>query len=153
MKGVKVQALVDEYDQDTGRLQLTVASYDRVPCELGVMRLRGKQVVVGISRWYKARTTGEHSQNHRFNGFVRQYCEESGNDFDDIKLYVKRKAMRRGLGPMLNDKGEIVFSKVDGEPLPKSEAEMDTVECSWCIEEIQQLAAEYPMILVESENE
>ena len=97
----------------------------------------------------RGRTTGPMSQNHRLNGFIGQFCDETGNDFADIKLFVKRRAMRRGLGPMLNSRGEIVYSKIDGEPLPKSESDMDVEECSWVIEEIQQLGAEEGIIFIE----
>lgn len=109
----------------------------------------GKYWCVLVSRPRKPRTTGYRSQNHRLNGFISQLCDSTGNDFDDIKLYVKRKAMRRGLPAKIDDKGQILYSLVDGEPLPISETDMDTVQCSWVIEEIQQLSAECGVILRE----
>jgi hypothetical protein len=109
----------------------------------------GKYYCVSVSRPRKPRSTGPHSQNHRLNGFISQFCQSTGNDKEDIKLYVKRKAMRRGLPMLTNEKGDIVYSKVDGEPLPISEADMSSEECSWCIAEIEQLAAECGVHLVE----
>ena len=97
----------------------------------------------------RPRTVGPRSQNHRFNGFISQICQGTGNEFHDIKLFVKRRAMRRGLPPMINEHGDIVYSKLDGEPLPKSEADMTVEECSWCIAETEQLASEENIHLVE----
>jgi len=54
---------------------------------------------------------------------------------------------------MTNEKGEVVYSLIDGEPLPKSEADMDTVECGYCIDEAHQLAAEIEIKLKEYDDE
>lgn len=112
----------------------------------------GGYLSLDVSLPHKPRSTGWKSQNHRLNGFVSQICKATGNDFDDIKLFVKRRAMRRGLPPKLNGSGQVVYSRIDGEPLPKSETEMSVEECSWCIAETEQLAAEENIQLVEIDN-
>ena len=97
----------------------------------------------------KKRSTGRYSQNAHFNGHVQQIAQFTGNDFDDVKLYVKRKALKRGLRFMTKENGDIVYSLVDMEPLPISESDMTVEECAWCIEEAHILAAEFGIALVE----
>lgn len=108
-----------------------------------------QQVCARFEKPHKPRTTGWRSQNKHFNGHVQQICEETGNDFGQLKVYVKRRAMSRGLPAMMNERGDIVYSLVDGEPLPMSEADMDTVQCGWCIDECHVLAAELGITLKE----
>ncbi len=115
-------------------------------------RLHNRYFTITLDLPHRPRTTGWKSQNHRFNGFISQFCESTGNDFADIKLFVKRRAMRKGLPPMTNASGNIVYSKVDGEPLPKSETDMSIEECSWCISEIEQLGAEMGIVFIEVDN-
>jgi hypothetical protein len=97
----------------------------------------------------KIRTTGELSQNHHFNGHLAQICQETGNEFADVKLYVKRRAFKRGLSFMTKENGAVVYSLVDGEPLPVSETKMTTIECGYCIDECHELAAELGIRLIE----
>ena len=97
----------------------------------------------------KKRSTGRYSQNAHFNGHVQQIAQFTGNDFEDVKLYVKRKALKRGLRFKTRENGDIIYSLVDMEPLPISESEMTTEECAWCIEEAHALAAEFGIALVE----
>ena len=104
-----------------------------------------------LTKPVKRRTTGDFSQSHHFNGHVAQIAEETGNDFDDVKLYVKRRAFRRGLPYMMRADNTPVISLIDGEPLPKSETQMTTVECGWCIDECHILAAELNVTLRETE--
>ena len=107
-------------------------------------------VKIRIQPPYKPRTTGKNSQNHKLNGSIAFFCAETGNDFDDIKMYIKRRALRRGY-PCKKDKdGNILISKVDGNPIPISESDANTLECSYLIEEMIQLAAEMDVILPEN---
>jgi len=114
-----------------------------------VLRKHGGYAAIEVKEPFRPRSTGPKSQNHRLNGFVSQFCEATGNDFDDIKLHVKRRAMRRGLPPKQNERGEILYSRVDGDPLPMSERDMSVEQCGWVIAEIEQLAAEEGITLVE----
>jgi len=102
---------------------------------------------VELSSPRKPRTTGEKSQNHNFNGTVQKIAHETGNDFADVKLYVKRAAFSRGLPFLRRPDGSIVLSIVDGQPLPISESDMSTIECGWCIDSAIMLAAEMGVYL------
>lgn len=104
---------------------------------------------VTISTLRRKRTTGWKSQNHRLNSHVMQIAKETGNDFGDVKQFVKRRAIARGLPLMTRPNGDIVYSLVDGEPLPMSESDMDTVQCGYVIDEINILAGELGITLIE----
>lgn len=106
---------------------------------------------VEIKPWRKKRSTGENSQNHRLNGHCMQIANETGNDFADVKMFVKRSAMKFGLPAKTKPDGSIVYSLTDGEPIPISEADMDTQQCAWCIECVNMLAGELGIVLRESE--
>ena len=97
----------------------------------------------------RPRTTGRYSQGNHFNGHVQQICTETGNDFSDVKLYLKRRAFKRGLRFATKPDGSILYSLTDLEPLPISESDMTTEECAACIEEAHELAAEYGIVLRE----
>jgi hypothetical protein len=97
---------------------------------------------VEISIPKRPRTTGENSQNHALNGIIQKIAHETGNDFADVKLYVKRAAFGRGLPFLTRADGSVVCSIIDGEPLPISESDMSTVECGYCIDEATILASE-----------
>lgn len=104
---------------------------------------------VDLSPPYSPRSTGKFSQNHKINGSIMQICEETGNDFEDVKMYVKKRALRRGY-PCVKDKNGVPkLSLVTGDFLPKSEKYINTIEAGYLIEEIEQLAAEYGIILRE----
>lgn len=118
--------------------------------ELGeLFRKSPEKIDVELSVPKRKRTTGYRSQNAKLNGSIQQIANETGNDFADVKLYVKRKAFARGLPFATKANGDIVYSLADGEPMPISEADMDTVQCSWCIEEVCILAQEMGIILRE----
>ena len=109
----------------------------------------GDLVKVTFDKPYANRTTGRHSQNNRIYGFVSQIARETGNDTEDIKEYCKIRAMVNGYPPKKNDKGEAIISLITGEPIPESSANVNTVEASYLINEIERLAAELGIILVE----
>jgi hypothetical protein len=102
-----------------------------------------------LSTMRKKRSTGPWSQNHHLNGHAMQIANETGQNFDDVKLYAKRQAIARGLPLKLKPNGEIVYSIVDSQPVPISETEMDTLQCGWVIDELHILAAELGIILRE----
>ena len=97
----------------------------------------------------RKRSTGPHSQNAHLNGHVVQIAQETGQDFEAVKLYVKRQAIARGLPLKTRPDGAIVYSIVDSQPVPISETDMDTTQCGWCIEELHILAAELGIALRE----
>jgi len=111
-----------------------------------------RQLYVKLGGPRRPRTTGWKSHGHAINGYCQQICEHTGEDFADVKLYAKRKAMRRGL-PAKEVDGKIVYSRNDGEPMPISEADMDTEQASWVIEELQIIADELGIELEKGEND
>lgn len=104
---------------------------------------------VSFRRPVKPKSTGAHSQNAHFNGHVAQIAEETGNDFADVKMYIKKQAMRRGYPPMFSEDGDIVFSMNDGEPIPQSEKDATSDQANMLIEEAHVLAAELGILLKE----
>ena len=94
----------------------------------------------------RPRTTGERSQNRAINGYIQQICEDTGNDFDDVKMYCKKQAISHGYPMKLRDNGEVVLS-MEGEPIPESETKISVEEASILIETIMQLAGELGIIL------
>lgn len=104
---------------------------------------------VTISTLRRRRTTGWKSQNHATNGFCQQIANETGNDFGDVKMFAKRRAIARGLPLMTRPNGDLVYSLVDGEPLPISESDMDTIQCGYVIDELKILAGELGITLRE----
>jgi len=93
---------------------------------------------------YRKRSTGERSQNSHLNGHIQQICEETGNDFDVVKMTIKRRAIKRGW-PIETD--------LDGNAYPASETKTNTLECGAGIEEAHQLADELDITLKEYEDD
>lgn len=113
---------------------------------------RGDWWMVDFEPWHPKRSTGAGSQSAHFNGHVQQIANATGNDFADVKLFCKRAAMRDGLPAKTRANGDIVYSLVDGEPVPISEADMTSQQCSWCIEAAHLIAAELGITLQEVEQ-
>lgn len=97
----------------------------------------------------KKRSTGYLSQNHRLNGHCAQIANTIGEEFATVKLYVKRLAIKRGLPIKTDAAGKLVYSRLDGEPVPISESDMSVEQCAWVIEEVNILAAELGIVLLE----
>jgi len=87
----------------------------------------------------KPRTTGEHSQGAHINGHIAQIAQETGNDFDTVKLWCKREAMSEGYP----------FDSFKGVMIPWSETRLDTIQAARFIETIHRLAAELEIRLIE----
>jgi len=130
----------------TGRVLSTSPFSVDVPAGYGPalqsLALKHGILTVRVSEVRKRRTTGERSQNHRLNGFIQQICVETGNDFHAVKEVVKLRAISRGYP----------FDTFNGVTIPRSEADSSTVECSLLIAEVEQLAAELEIRLVEYEE-
>jgi len=106
--------------------------------------------IVEIKTPHRPRTTGKHSQCNCLHGWISFFCIETGNDFHQVKMYIKKKAISRGYPPMLNEKGEMIYD-LYGDVLPMSEADASVEQEILLIEEMQQLADEYNIRLPESE--
>lgn len=96
---------------------------------------------------YKKRTSGRKSQNHKLNGNIMAFCNETGNDFDDVKDEIKRRAIKRGYPCKKDEQGNYILSLKDGQPIPESETKINTVECGYLIDEMSILASEYNVLL------
>ena len=103
----------------------------------------GILATVTITRPFRARTTGERSQNHHLNGHVQQICVETGNDFEAVKMYIKSLAVSQGYP---------FRTLPNGIPWPVSEADSSTEQCAILIEVAHQVAAEWGVALIESED-
>ena len=93
-----------------------------------------------VSAPFKPRSTGRFSQQAHFNGHVAQLARHTGYDFDAMKFYVKKKAIKRGWP---------IDIQPDKEAIPRSEAKVSSEEIHAGIEECHQLAAEADIILIE----
>lgn len=91
---------------------------------------------VGLPR--KPRSTGEGSQNHLINGCIQYLAEQTGEDFDVLKYWIKRRAIKRGY-PYHN--------LPDGSVEPYSEKDISTEEATFLYDEIVNTAAEYFQII------
>lgn len=110
---------------------------------------QGAEYRIVIRKPKARRSTGKHSQNTHFHGHVQEIAQWTGNDFDDVKDYLKRRAIRQGYPIMMDDKGEVTVSMVDGEPLPIHERDASTEDAAILIEEAHILAAELGVTLTE----
>lgn len=108
---------------------------------------RGGFVSFTLSAPRKPRTTGDKSQNHHLNGHIQQISLSTGQPFEDVKKYVKSRAIDMGY-PMLYRDGVLVLDLWDN-PIGISEADASTEECSLLIESAHMVAAELGVILEE----
>jgi len=88
---------------------------------------------------YKPRTTGKGSQNSHAWGHCTQIARALGMDLYEVEYIAKVRAIKRGY--------PVVMTL--GIPVPKSQADIDTLECGYLIEEYHQIAAEAGIILQE----
>jgi len=95
-----------------------------------------------ITKPFKPRSTGKHSQNHHANGHVQQLCVQTGIDFEVMKYYTKKLAISRGYP---------FDTAPDGAVIPWSETRIDTTQCGYWIEAIHQFAAEHDYWLKEDD--
>lgn len=87
------------------------------------------------------------SQNSALHGFSQCIAEYTGEDMESVKLYCKKRAIRRGYPVKKDTDGNVIVSKLDGEPIPESSANVSTVELGYVLDELMQLAAELEIIL------
>jgi len=86
-----------------------------------------------IKKPFKARTTGLKSQNHHANGHVQQLCIQTGWEFEVMKYYTKKLAIKM----------DYPFDTApDGAVIPWSETRIDVEQCGYWIETLHQFAAE-----------
>ena len=135
---MKLPAAKFEWKQD-GMFAITVPK-ERFDELLRLLRtLKNNQIYVELGKPKRPRTTGEKSQNHALNGAIQPICEETGNDFDTVKAYVKNMAISLGYP----------FDTFKGKVIPWSESRTDTVQCRMLIDCVHRLAAELSITLKE----
>lgn len=101
----------------------------------------------------RRRTSGPRSQNSRIYGHLSVIAEETGNDLDDLKVYIGTRAMRRGYPPRRDEDGNILYSLLTGDPLPEHTSKVTVEQATLLIEEINQTAAELGIQLPEYAEE
>jgi hypothetical protein len=106
-------------------------------------------VTLTIETPKKSRTTGDGSQSHHLNGHIRQICEETGNDFEVVKLEVKYRAIVFLGYPIEQKPDGTQAMDLWGRPRGISEADSSTEECAKLIEMVHVLASELGIILKE----
>ena len=95
-------------------------------------RKRVTQAYVKMGKPRLPRTTGEGSQNHHLNSHIAQIAHDQMDEFDDVKMEIKRRAIKRGYPFRTDSFGNVI---------PQSEADASTVECAMLIEEAHEVAA------------
>jgi hypothetical protein len=101
------------------------------------------QACVKFSKPHKPRSTGPRSQNSHAWGHCTQIARELGMEVYEVEYIAKVRAIKRGY-PVSTQLGMMI---------PKSQADIDTVECGYLIEEYHQIAAENGIVLTETEPE
>lgn len=97
-------------------------------------------VKITIEPPFRPRTTGYKSQNHALNWIIQTICQETGQDLQTTKEYIKSKAVEMGY-PMLTRKKvgaggvtEEVVTDWYGNPRGISEADSSVSECAILID-------------------
>ena len=137
------------FEQPQGQIARTALQNLLKKCE----EKYGGYVSITFKPPYKKRTSGPNSQNSCIHGYAFAIAEFMGEELERVKFYAKRRAFRRGYPVKKDDDGAIVYSMLDGEPMPASSAEINTVEAGYLIEELQQLAAELGVVLPKTMEE
>lgn len=142
-----------QLEQDITHNYLTIEVPSRVyeTVKRIVTKPENDKIQIRIGDKHKPRSTGIYSQNAHLNGHIQQICEETGNDFQDVKMYVKSQALKMGYPFAENSKGEKITSMLTGEFIPQSESEASSAECAILIECVHILAGELGIILKETE--
>lgn len=121
---------------------------ERAKCEPSDLFLN-----VTLEEPFRPRTTGYKSQNHALNWIIQVICQETGQDFQTTKEYIKSKAVEMGY-PMLTrkrmEKGQIIEEVVTdwyGNPRGISEADSSVSECSILIDSAMMLDSELGIVV------
>jgi len=92
-----------------------------------------RETCLSVLKNNRPRTTGKNSQNHYINGAIQLIANETGEtDVGRTKLICKYEAISAGYP----------YRSIDGNMVPKSEAEITVKEASILIETINRIAAE-----------
>ena len=95
----------------------------------------GSYIRIELSPPYRARTTGENSQNNLIWKLITLIAKETGNELEDVEAGAKERAIKRGYPYHIN--------KITGKPMPASMRTITTVQAGYLIDELYAIAAEY----------
>lgn len=143
---MRLEILIDRIEKMSNRLislpavqiqdgKLMIPDFARIKYE-ELMRFciknRNGYVSITLDIPHKPRTTGDQSQSHAINGYISQITKVTGDDFDYVKMYCKRKAVSKGYPTTVTQLGETI---------PKSESLIDTIEAGYLIDTIKEVGA------------
>ena len=147
MEKKKAIMKIESFSHKDGTLLLSVSDYGVRAMLKGLTDLCETKysgyVRLEISPPYRARTTGENSQNNLIWKLITIISQETGNELEDVEAGAKERAIKRGYPYHLN--------KITGKPVPASMRTITTVEASYLIDELYAIASEYE-INIEGEN-
>lgn len=109
-------------------------------------------MTIKMSTPHRKRTTGAKSQNHHFNGHCQLISRLTGQPIDDVRRYIKARAVSRGY-PMLMDIYNEPMLDLWGNVQGMSEADASVEQCKMLIDEVHQFAAEEGIALEEGADE
>jgi hypothetical protein len=101
------------------------------------------QVRAIITRPYRERSVGRHSQNAHIWGHIQAIAESLGDDVADVEAYCKMRAISRGY--------PYHICGLSGELKPDSMATISTNQASILIDVLHQIAADCGIILAEGD--
>lgn len=104
---------------------------------------KSQQVRAILSKPYRERSTGAHSQNSHIWSHITTIAMALGEDVNDIEHYAKVKAISRGY--------PYHICKLTNEMRPDSMTTINTQEAAALIDALHQLAAEHGIYLMEGE--
>lgn len=138
MEKKKAIMKIESFSHKDGTLVLSVSDYGARAMLKGLADLCGNKyggyVRLELSPPYRARTTGENSQNNLIWKLIATIAQETGNELQDVEIGAKERAIKRGYPYHLN--------KITGKPVPASMTTITTVEAGHLIDELYALAAE-----------
>ena len=130
----------------------TIAMYDssytlEIKKVLNSCLEKNRRVHILVEPERKGRTTGDYSQSHHLNGHIQQISKATGQPFEDVKRFVKQRAITFGY-PIKTIAGNPV-TDLWGQVVGISEADASTKDCALLIECTHQLAQELDITLEE----
>lgn len=145
MEKKKAVMKIESFSHKDGMLLLSVSDYGvkamlKSLVELCQQKYRS-YIKLEMSPPYRPRTTGSGSQNSKIWALITEIAKKTGNEIEDVEDCVKLRAVKRGY-PMREN-------KLTGEMKPVSMRTINTVEASYLIDEIYQIASEMEIDLDE----
>ena len=145
MEKKKAIMKIESFSHKDGTLLLSVADFGVRAMLNGLVELceskHGSYIKLELSPPYRARSTGLGSQNSKIWAMIQQIANYTGYDITDVEEYCKLRAVKRGYPYKTNP--------LTGAIKPASMTTINTVEASYLIEELYQIASELELLLEE----